>query len=308
MSRRILVVGASGLLGGHIAACARDAGHKVLGTYRSLPTESCIYLDVEEPTTYGEAMRFVPEIIIVPAGNANVDQCEHDPVRSFACNVDATARFVFMSKSETDCRVIFFSSDYVFDGAAGPYTETAEPSPLQAYGRQKLEMERIFSRHYPNDLVVRATVLFGYEHHGKNFAYRVLENARSGRITAVPTDQIGTPTYAPNLARALLAEHVLENMSGIVHFAGPERLSRYDFAVRILNAFGFDSALAQGTVTEVSPVRAPRPRSAGLISGRCDLAALGFEPLQRSLEEFRQAMSGRSRPLSLKETEAVVPE
>jgi dTDP-4-dehydrorhamnose reductase len=155
-----------------------------------------------------------------------------------------------------------FSSEYVFDGAAGQYAETAERHPINEYGRQKVELEDL-ALASGRALVCRTSGVFGYERQRKNFVTKLVDHLREGQAFDVPSDQLITPTYAPSLGSAVV-DLVEEGATGIVHTAGPRILSRADFSTRVAEAFGLPTSLLRMLPTSELGLVAQRPLRCGL--------------------------------------------
>jgi dTDP-4-dehydrorhamnose reductase len=203
-----------------------------------------------------------PAVIYLPAALANVDYCESHPEVGYAVNVVGLRHVVEMA-NEVGAKLTYFSTDYVFDGKAGPYDETDPANPICEYGRQKLIAEHYVATQAEKALILRTTVVYGWERQGKNFIYRLLKTLRAGQVLKVPEDQIGSPTYAPNLAHASV-ELATSDATGIFHVAGPELANRLEFAREAAQVFGLPSALIQGVSTSELAQGAPRPLNAGM--------------------------------------------
>jgi len=171
---------------------------------------------------------------------------------------------------------VYFSTEYVFDGEGGPYTEASPVNPVSEYGRSKARGERAVMEAHSRALIVRTTVVYGHDPNGKNFLYGLRRNLAAGKRMRVPDDQISTPTYNRDLARAatLLVER---GETGIFHICGPQLLSRYDFAVRCAGVMGLDARLIDGVPTAELGQKARRPLNAGLLTER----------LRETLPDFR---------------------
>ena len=279
-----LVIGASGQVGEHLMRYLQSAGYPAAGTYYPDPQPGLLPLDIRDQRTVAVLLDQIrPEIIYLPAALTNVDYCELHPDESYVTNVLGTCH-IAREAERIGAKLVFFSSDYVFDGASGPYTETDPVHPICEYGRQKVLGEHYISLHLSNNLIVRTTVVYGWESQGKNFVQRLLSALRVGARISVPVDQIGTPTYAPNLAQAVV-ELATNDAVGLYHVAGPELIDRYGFAVAAAQAFGYTaSALIQPVVTADLNQAAPRPLSAGM---RVDKA---LEILQTKLMDYREGL------------------
>lgn len=258
-----LVIGASGQVGGHLLKELKSTGNEVVGTYYRHPFASLAQLNLCRPAdTKNFITKLEPDIIYLPASLANADYCELHPDEAFEVNVKAV-KHVVAATNEIGARLVYLSSDYVFDGTAGPYAEDDEPNPISVYGRQKLQAEGEIAQNAADFLIVRTTVIYGWEPQGKNFIYRLLNALRRNERIDIPQDQIGNPTYAPNLARAIieLAQH---KRNGIYNVVGPELGSRYDFACEAARVFGFSEKLVNPVSSDRLKQTARRPLKAGL--------------------------------------------
>jgi dTDP-4-dehydrorhamnose reductase len=263
MSRHI-VIGASGLVGQHIMDVLQRREQEVaIGTYYQFALPDLHFLDIRDSKAVADLLsQFQPEVIYLPASLTDVDYCENHSMHSFEINVVGTCNVV-KETNRIRAKLVFFSSDYLFDGLGGPYSEDDPAQPISEYGRHKLSSEHFVSIHSANYLIVRTTVVYGWEYQGKNFVQRLVAKLREGETVRVPTDQVGTPTYALNLAEAVI-ELVSRGLSGVYHIAGPQLASRYDFALAAANVFGLDAHLIQPVSTAQMNQTAPRPLAAGL--------------------------------------------
>ncbi len=256
-----LVIGASGLVGSHLLGALREKGEAVTGTCHSGPEEGLQRVDLRDREAVFHCVeRSRPRTVYLPASLTNVDYCETHEEESFGVNV-LGVRHAAASAARVGARVVYFSSDYVFPGDAGPYRESDPVRPLSVYGRHKLLAERSL----PGDaLVLRTTVVYGWEARGKNFICRLRRALERGEQVPVPADQIGNPTYAPNLARAAVAL-AQRGARGIYHVAGPERASRYRFAQEAARVFGLNPDLIRPVATAELHQSASRPLEAGMV-------------------------------------------
>jgi dTDP-4-dehydrorhamnose reductase len=206
--------------------------------------------------------RLKPDVIYLPAALTNVDYCELHPESSYAVNVLGPHNVVHKA-SFLGTKIVFFSSDYVFDGVKGPYSEDAPVNPICTYGLHKVIAEHCVALQGQRHLIVRTTVVFGWERLGKNFVQRLIANLSRGESVPAPVDQIGSPTYAPDLAKAVV-QLVEAGGEGLYHVVGSASASRYHLALAAAEAFGLDTSLIRPVTTDqLSPV-APRPLRAGM--------------------------------------------
>jgi dTDP-4-dehydrorhamnose reductase len=260
---RALVLGASGQVGGHLLAQLLERGHAAVGTRRSFAASGLPRLDIAELARVREAVRDTEaEAVFLPAGFTWVDGCEKDPARSARENLEqplAVARVC----AEAGALFVWYSTDYVFDGRHGPYAEADVPAPLQVYGRDKLACEQALATEGIASLVVRTTTVFGPERQGKNFVLQLVSKARAGERLKVACDQLATPSYGPDVARATL-ELVEAGARGVVHVAGPDLLDRASFALLACEVLGLDARTVEPVTTEAQAAPALRPLRAGL--------------------------------------------
>jgi dTDP-4-dehydrorhamnose reductase len=259
----VLIVGASGQVGYHLGLAAERRGLAWSGTYHANPRPGLSALDIRDAVAVDRVVRAArPRYILAPAAATHVDGCEQDAYASYQVNVLGISNVVNAANA-AGATLVHFSSDYIFDGADGPYDESATANPISRYGLQKLIAEHLIMQRAKDALIVRTTVVYGPEPQGKNFTYRLLAALSRGEEIAVPEDQIGTPTYAPTLADAAL-DLVVAGARGVVNVAGRQLVTRHEFARETARAFGGDPGLVRAVVTTELDQPAPRPLHAGL--------------------------------------------
>jgi dTDP-4-dehydrorhamnose reductase len=266
---RVFVTGARGMLGTDVCeVLGKD--HDVAG------------VDIESaPDTAGAISAAAPEVIVHLAAYAKVDEAEDEKDAAFNCNAVGTMNVAKASR-DTGARLVYLSTDYVFDGAkASPYVETDTPAPINFYGLTKLFGERYVSSLNPRHLIVRTSWLFGPN--GKNFVDAILEKARAGRALQIVNDQRGCPTYTYHLAGGLKAA-IEKGIEGILHMTNSGETTWYEFAKAALEIAGVE--------TEVKPVgsasypaKAKRPVNSVLRSAVMERS--GLEPLPDWREGLR---------------------
>jgi dTDP-4-dehydrorhamnose reductase len=273
---RALVVGGSGQVGAALARALTVRGHSVVATHHRVPQPGTRPLDLLDAAAVSALIGEVaPDVVFCPAGLTHVDACEDHPEEARRANAEAPAAAA-RAAAARGARFVFFSTEYVFDGAAGPYAEDAPVRPLSVYGRSKLQGEHAVLSADPRALVVRTAAVYGPEPQGKNFVYQVLRRAAVGEAVRVPSDQRSTPTYNEDLAEAVVAL-VERGVGGVVHVAGPTVLDRHAFARLVCEVFGLPAGCLVPVPTAELGQRAPRPLRAGLRIDRCR-GLLGVEP------------------------------
>lgn len=286
-----LVIGASGLVGASLFREIQSSGKEVIGTYHQNPVKGMELLDVTDEVAFGKLLDCVqPDVIYYPAANPNVEWIEENPLESALVNVEPV-RFLTTQLQSSSVKLVYYSTDYVFDGVHGPYVETEKPTPICEYGKQKLQVERLICNTLTDYLIFRVTVVYGWETRGKNFAHRLVSQLRSSDISPirVPDDQMGNPSYSPNIARAAVSLTEKE-ANGIFHLAGDERASRYDFACAIADAFSLPKTRLVPVKTVDLHQKAPRPLNAGMIVAKAqfllsEIKLLGFTDALQCMKE-----------------------
>jgi dTDP-4-dehydrorhamnose reductase len=256
---RTLIIGASGLVGSALRAVFPDA----VGTYFRNPGTALVPLDISDAAAVDALVADVaPGLVLLPAAQPNVDRCELEPAESERINVGGT-RHVAAAAARVGARLVYFSTDYVFDGRAGPYAPDAATGPINVYGRHKLAAEGIVRAATPDHLIVRACGVYGYQPTGKNFVMALARLAAAAEPMRVPSDQWGTPTLAESIAEAV-RELALAGHRGIVHPVGPDYLTRIDFARLAAEVFGYGSDFLQPVTTPELKQPAARPLRGGV--------------------------------------------
>ncbi len=211
-----------------------------------------------------------PEVVVHLAAFTKVNECERDPIKAFRVNAEG-ARNVARAAAACGARVIYMSTDYVFDGKANsPYLESDPVLPINVYGRSKLEGERQAAV-LPGTLIVRGGWLFGRG--GRNFVEAILAQAREGKRPNVVTTQIGTPTWTAHLARAIAA--LLDRgVTGVVHVPAGGSCSWFEFAKAVVEEAGL---AVEVDPADDEPSGTPRPAYSVLSDSR--MRELGIDPL-----------------------------
>lgn len=262
--RTVLVLGAGGLVGSNVAAAF--AGDQVVTTYHRTMPPGGLALDITDAAATRTLIEHVaPSIIVLAAAEPWVERCERDPIATRRVNVGAALPIARAARA-IGALLVVFSSEYVFDGTRGRYTESDPVRPINEYGRQKVALETI-ARESPRHLICRTSGVFGWEQRRKNFVCQVIDALRSGREFIVAADQVITPTFAPDAGRAVRAL-VDIGATGIVHVAGPNVLPRTDFAALVCRSFNLDARLVRARATSELGLAAARPAGAGLSDGR----------------------------------------
>lgn len=289
--RVFAVVGHTGVVGTALCRVAEDTGRQVLGISRHAVPPHLVG-DLEQPESVIAGLESIdPSVVILTAALTDVDFCEREPQRSARVNVAGPLRVAEWC-SRHGAHLVFVSSDYVFDGTAGPYSEEAQTNPVNVYGEHKAEAEAGIEAILPQShLIVRTTGVFGEEQARKNFVLRLCDRVRNGETVKVPIDQIGNPTWSEDLAGAILSA-LDSGYRGLLHAAGATLLSRYDFALSVARVFALDQKRIIPVETETLAQPARRPSVGGLRSDRLR-AIVGREMLSAEVALRRMLQDRR---------------
>ncbi len=283
---KVLVTGANGLLGSKVVA--RAERHEVYPTHATRPTfPDSQRMDITNESDVKRVFsRVKPDILIHAAAETNVDKCEKEREHAKRVNADAT-RILAETCKRTDTMMAYVSTDYVFDGEKGRYSEEDEPNPVNYYGLTKLIGERHVTDICPRYALLRTSVLYGTHPEKLNFAKWTISVLAQGKPISVVDDHYNSPTLADNFAKVIL-ELVEKELEGIYHIAGSERISRYRFAVKIAEAFNLDSSLVQPVkMSELKAWTAKRPKDSSLC----------IDKIQREVETKLLGVAGGLREM-----------
>jgi dTDP-4-dehydrorhamnose reductase len=265
---KILVTGASGLLGNRLVELAIQKGHDVVSGYKDhVPFHGKpIAFDLTQSNGVRRVFSEVdPDVIINAAAMTDVDKCELEAEAAFASNSEAVSNIV-RAANETKSFVVQVSTDYVFDGERGHYSEHDEVHPVNKYGESKLEGEKAVMKGLDKDMwsIARSSVVYGWGRASRpNAATFVYEKLSRGESIRIVHDQFSSPTLNTSLS-AMLIEIAERELPGIIHAAGASRLNRFDFAVGLAKTFGLDASLIRAIQAKDLPWKARRPTDSSL--------------------------------------------
>jgi len=284
-----MLTGATGFLGRRLLlGLAGDS--RIVSASRNAEGQGAVALDLAEPNSLARAFDAVRPAAVVHAGAvANPDACEREPELAHRVNVEAVKVLAGLcAKAKT--RLVHFSTDLVFDGEKGCYTEDDAARPLSAYGRGKLESEEAVLTLCPGSVVLRVSNCYGRPLGARTcFVDHLQASLVAGRTVPGFTDQWRTSTAAdqlPEIVRRVLAD---PNSEGVFHWGGADRTTRYETALAFCRAMGHDERLIHPARAAKERFLAARPRDTSLDSSRL-ATALGVAPV--GLEKGFAALKG----------------
>ena len=282
IKRRILIVGANGML-----------GQRTVEFYSTLNDIELLATSVEDKYVFdgieyiqsdisnrNEIKKivydFCPDFIVNAAAFTNVDLSETERELAWKINVNGV-EYLSEAARVLDSHLIHISTDYIFDGKSGPYTENDTPNPLVYYARTKLASENVLKISGIKYTILRTNILYGTAKFSRpDFVKWVVDSLRSKKQIRIVDDQINNPTFIDDLVQGI--NKIIElHKEGIYNIGGNDFLSRYDFTILIADFFGLDKSLISQIKTEELNQPARRPLKSGLITIKAQ-SELGYKP------------------------------
>ncbi len=276
---KVLLTGASGLLGGNcMAQLARNPSVLLYASHRdpdfSIPHTfaqgaSAFALDLTDETAVWNIVSTVqPNLIIHTAAHTETAFCEWNRQEASALNVKATKVLATLAEMFS-ARFIFISTDLVFDGTKGNYSEDDAPNPLSYYAETKLEAETLVKNLVGNHVILRVPLMLGISPRGtRSVNERLVKEFEAGKTVNLFCDEYRTPMFADVLAKVIeeFAMGILSETTGLFHAGGVERVSREDLGRKIAARWKFNQALIHSTRSSEVPSTPPRPKDVSLNS------------------------------------------
>tara|TARA_B100000579_G_scaffold434857_1_gene456715 strand:+ start:614 stop:1510 length:897 start_codon:yes stop_codon:yes gene_type:complete len=265
--KKILITGSSGLLGQKIT-------DKLSGLFNVLSLSrfgsgGCLDITSKD-AVYNTFKEFKPDIVINCAAFTDVDRSETE--KSLARDVNVKGLTNIIGSLPNNSKIIHISTDYIFDGESGCYKEDDMKNPINYYGKTKLEADNLLMGSNCNYLIIRPNVLYSYDNvfnqspkdnYNQHFLSWLIYSLSNNDNVKVVDDQISNPVYIPDLVNVIITS-VLVDYSGISHYGSEDVLSRYEFAIKVCNIFGFDSGKILAIKSDELNQIALRPKKSSL--------------------------------------------
>lgn len=259
-------------MGNRLVELALLRGHDVISSYKDhVPLHGrTLALDLTHATEVRKAFSEVyPDAVVNTAALTDVDRCELEPEAAFSANARAVSHLANAAK-ETNSFLVQVSTDYVFDGEKGNYSEFDVTRPVNKYGESKLEGEKAVMNELDEQMwsIARPSVVYGWGRASRpNAATFVYEKLSRGESIRMVHDQFSSPTLNTSLS-AMLIEIAERKLPGVIHTAGATRLSRFDFAIGLAETFELDTTLIKAVQARDLQWKAKRPADSSLNVGR----------------------------------------
>lgn len=285
LAKKVLVTGSNGLLGQKLTdLMLSDKGIALVATSRGgnrHPKKngySYIDLDILDADRLRKVISEErPEAIINTAAMTNVDACEHDPDGSRKLNVEAVAKLVGLCE-EFGIHLIQLSTDFIFDGKAGPYAEDDRPNPLSLYGQSKLDAEEIIRQSTCKWAILRTILVYGVvaDMSRSNIVLWAKGALEKAQPLNVVNDQWRMPTLAEDLAQACIRAATAE-AEGVFHISGKDMLAIHELVAAVADFWGLDKSLIREISSHTLSQAAPRPARTGFVLDKAR-NELGYQP------------------------------
>jgi dTDP-4-dehydrorhamnose reductase len=269
MTKKLLITGFNGFVAGSVIAHAKGKweihGIDLAGSPANDPDIFYHTLDLLDEAKLTDLFRKIaPDAVIHAAAMANIDVCQNNQEKAEKVNIGITKVIAGLCR-ETGAKIIFCSTDTVFDGKKGNYTEADLPNAVNFYAETKIKAEQIVLSASDKNVVTRLSLVMGLPvmGQGNSFLADTIEKLKKGLQVPFPANEIRTPLDVITLGKALV-ELAGNQFGGIVHLAGNTKINRYEMARQIAATLGYSPDLIQSTDSNAMEGRAPRPNDASL--------------------------------------------
>ena len=283
---KILVTGANGFLGYYLVEQLLAKNVSVIATGKGQcrlpfthdPNFQWITMDFTDPFSMHDVFENMKPAVVVHAGAmSKPDECELDQMKAYLVNVEGTVQLL-INADELKSFFVFLSTDFVFDGERGMYSEQDSPRPVNYYGRTKLEAEAAVKEYQHGWAIVRTVLVYGKNHSGHNNILKIVkEKLETGEEYNVVNDQLRTPTYVEDLAKGIVSI-IEKKATGIFHLSGKDILTPYQMAIKTAEHLKLDSSVLKKVTAASFSQPARRPPKTGFVIDKAR-KQLGYEPL-----------------------------
>ena len=258
--KKIFITGSAGQLGQALIKLFKSR-YEIISTSRSVFNKTDYFLDITDPILTKDLIAAVsPDIIINLAALTDVDLCEKKPELANSINFHGVQNLVHAFNGP----IIHLSTDYVFDGVKGQYSEEDVTNPINEYGRTKLKGEQYVAKNANDSLIIRTNVLYDYATNSNaSFLDWIVHSLNDKKVINVVDDQINNPTWTRSLA-VVIDRAIQTELNGFIHWGDADWISRYQFAVKIAESFNLKKDLIEPIKTAELKQTAMRPLKGGL--------------------------------------------
>ncbi len=287
MSKKILVIG-TGFLGRYLLRELNSSSIQAYGTSFNQSTQDKFKVDLRNIDSIKKCvLQLKPDTIINCAANVDLDFLEKNEKQAIAINAVGAKNLAIVT-NQNDIRLIHISTDGIFDGKKGNYSEEDIPNPVNVYGKSKLMGEQLIQENSNNYVILR-TNFYGYNEQGKHLLNWVLTTLKQKKQLIGFDDILFTPLEISNLCM-MIRDITMKNIHGIIHLASDKTISKYQFAIEAANVFQLDKNLIKKGSVEDLKLIAKRPKNTSLSNKKVKkFVSLHITPLNESLIKIRNS-------------------
>jgi len=273
LQKKILIIGGSGLVGSTLAKYAfSDFGVHITFNQNRIHIDGIQSTRIDLLKNRKSIIKLIekinPDVVVHTAAHPSVDLCETNPVEADLLHVEVSKDIAGICKV-INSKLIYLSTDAIFDGTKQKkYSERDKPNPINHYGKTKLLAEKIILGSASENVILRTAVIYGW-HPKSRFSNWIIGTLKQAKIVDPYVDQFNTPTLVDDLVKAIL-KIINMNISGLFHATGKSCLSRYEFAIKIADIFGYDKKLIKPVTSLEKKQIAPRPKRTCLNSRKLE--------------------------------------
>ena len=283
--KKIFITGSAGQLGQALIKLFQSR-YEIISTSRSAFNKTDYFLDITDPILTKDLIAAIsPDIIINLAALTDVDLCEKKPELANSINFHGVQNLV----NAFNGPIIHLSTDYVFDGVEGQYSEEDATNPINEYGRTKLEGEQYLAKNSSDSLNIRTNVLYDYAiNSNASFLKWIVHSLNDEKVINVVDDQINNPTWTMSLA-IVIDRAIQTELNGFIHWGDADWISRYEFALKIAESFNLKKDLIEPIKTAELKQTAIRPLKGGLSTVYAE-KVLNLEPpsIEHCLQQLKK--------------------
>ncbi len=283
---KVLITGVNGFTGYYLVSECLVRGYEVIATGKgqsrlpemNSPGFSYRSMDFTDPFSVHDVFQVVkPDVVIHAGGMTRADDCEKQQWLAYVTNVEGTLNLL-TNAEQHNCFFLLLSTEFVFDGEKGDYSEDDKAIPVNFYGKTKLEAEEAVREYSGEWAIARTVLVYGHPFtQKKSFVSVVAEKLKRGEEFQLFTDQLRTPTYACDLAKGI-ADIIEKKATGVYHLSGKDLLSPYDIGCLVAEHLGLDTSLLKPITVADYTEPARRPANAGFNISKAK-RKLGYQPL-----------------------------
>ena len=284
LKQTVLITGAGGFIGGHLLKQAAEAGFNAFGTCNLSEKGGLILLDITNKSQVESVIKKIaPDVIIHCAALSNAGHCVKDKELAKAVNIGGTKN-IALAAQKINAHLIYISTDLVFDGKKGNYSENDTPAPICFYGQTKFDGENEVLKVNKDFTIARLSWVYGRTvNNAKNYLDILISDLEQKKSVNLFYDEYRSPVFIDDVCNALL-ELAANKESGVFHLTGGHKMSRLDFGNKVCEQLGFDKSLIVKTSSDIISGLEKRPKDCSLLSNKIINKSVKFKSVEEGIK------------------------